>query len=94
MGRYEKNGIMTGPWFDDFSVIPKSIHEEFAAAVLDNNKIVELNTDFFVSESYTDYFKDSMPNIYVCCMKRVFQSASAVICTVITQHITSRSAII
>lgn len=56
MGRYEKNGIMTGPWFDDFSVIPKSIHEEFAAAVLDNNKIVELNTDCFVSESYTDYF--------------------------------------
>lgn len=65
MGRYVKNGIQTGPWFDDFSIIPKSIHEEFAAAVLGNNKIVELNTDFFVSDCYTDYFKRQYAE-YLC----------------------------
>lgn len=30
-------------WFDDFSVIPRSIHDEFAAAVLEHGKVVELN---------------------------------------------------
>lgn len=65
MGRYVKNGIQTGPWFDDFSVIPNSIHDEFAAAVIENNKIVELNTDFFVSDSYTDYFKRQYAE-YIC----------------------------
>lgn len=57
IGQYYKNGIMTGPWFDDFGRIPRSAHEEFAAAVLENNKMVELNTDFFVSGAYTEKFK-------------------------------------
>lgn len=65
MSRFEKNGVMTGPWFDDFSIIPESFHEEFAAAVLENNKIVELNTDFFVSACYTDYFKRQYAE-YLC----------------------------
>ena len=38
--------------------------------------------------------EDSMQNIYVCCTRRESPSALAVICTVITQLITSRSAII
>lgn len=62
---YVKSGIQCGPWYDDFSIIDKSIHEEFAAAVLENNKIVELNTDFFVSESYTEYFKRQYAE-YIC----------------------------
>jgi hypothetical protein len=30
-------------WFDDFAVIPPSLHDEFAAAVLEHGKVVELN---------------------------------------------------
>lgn len=57
MGRYLKNGVMEGPWFDDFSRIPRSMHEEFAAAVLENGKMVEYNTDFAVAGIYTEKFK-------------------------------------
>lgn len=52
-----KNGLMEGPWFDDFSRIPQSMHNEFAAAALENNKLIELNTDFFVSSMYSEKFK-------------------------------------
>jgi len=31
------------PWFDDFGVIPKSMHDEFAAAVVEHHKAVEIN---------------------------------------------------
>lgn len=31
------------PWFDDFQIIPKSFHEEFAATVRENAKMVEVN---------------------------------------------------
>lgn len=65
MGRFVKNGMQTGPWFDDFAIIPQSHHEEFAAAVLENQKMVELNTDFFVSTCYTDYFKRQYAE-YIC----------------------------
>lgn len=65
MSVFVKNGMQAGPWFDDFSIIPQSIHEEFAAAVLENKKMVELNTDFFVSGSYTDYFKKQYAE-YIC----------------------------
>jgi hypothetical protein len=35
--------MLTGdPWFDDFAGrIPRSMHDEFAAAVVENEKIVE-----------------------------------------------------
>lgn len=65
MSVFVKNGMQAGPWFDDFSIIPQSIHEEFAAAVLENKKMVELNTDFFVSGSYTDDFKKQYAE-YIC----------------------------
>lgn len=52
------------PWFDSFKVIPLSMHDEFAAAVLENRKVVEINISamllnpkypkHFVSE-YLDY---------------------------------------
>ena len=31
------------PWFDDFKEIPQSMHDEFAAAVVENNTLVEIN---------------------------------------------------
>jgi len=37
-GRYT-----TDPWLDDFGKIPQSIHDEFAAAVLEHGKVVEVN---------------------------------------------------
>lgn len=64
-GKYLKNDIMTGPWFDDFDRIPYSMHDEFAAAAFENNKMVELNTDFFVSSCYTEKFKKQYAE-YIC----------------------------
>lgn len=45
MGHWqEKDGnYRTGPWFDDFRSIPQSLHDEFAAAVLQHGKAVEVN---------------------------------------------------
>ncbi len=31
------------PWFDDFRVIPQSMHDEFAAALLQHGKVFEIN---------------------------------------------------
>ena len=31
------------PWFDDFGAIPKSMHDEFAAAAVDHGTLVEIN---------------------------------------------------
>jgi len=31
------------PWFDDFSVIPKSMHDEFAAAAREHGTVIEIN---------------------------------------------------
>ncbi|MBF0244489.1 MAG: hypothetical protein HQL31_04375 [Planctomycetes bacterium] len=33
----------SGPWLDDFDIIPKSMHEEFAFAAVGHGKIVEIN---------------------------------------------------
>lgn len=33
------------PWFDDFSVIPISMHNEFAAAAIEHNTAVEINIE-------------------------------------------------
>lgn len=46
------------PWFDDFTHIPKSMHNEFAAAARENNKIVEINLDAVIlNHRYPDRFK-------------------------------------
>jgi histidinol phosphatase-like PHP family hydrolase len=31
------------PWLDDFTVIPQSLHDEFAAALLEHGKVFEIN---------------------------------------------------
>jgi histidinol phosphatase-like PHP family hydrolase len=37
------NRHLAEPWFDDFKAIPESIHDEFAAAVVENDTLVEIN---------------------------------------------------
>ena len=45
MGYWQDDGgnYYAEPWFDDFSAIPKSMHDEFAAAVMEHDKVVEIN---------------------------------------------------
>ncbi len=51
-GRYT-----TYPWLDDFSRIPGSMHDEFAAAVLQHKKLVEINLDAcLLNETYPPTF--------------------------------------
>lgn len=46
------------PWFDDFRVIPKGMHAEFAAAVKEHGKVVEINLDaMLLGHDYTQKFK-------------------------------------
>ena len=46
------------PWYDDFSIIPKSMHDEFTSAAKENGKMVEMNLDFIYNNGYTDKFKN------------------------------------
>jgi len=39
----EKGRYLTLPWFDDFRVIPRSMHDEFAAAAVEHGTAVEIN---------------------------------------------------
>ncbi|MCM8821413.1 MAG: PHP domain-containing protein [Candidatus Omnitrophica bacterium] len=46
------------PWFEDFRVIPSSMHDEFADAVVKNNKIVEINLHaILLHPAYPEKFK-------------------------------------
>lgn len=46
------------PWLDDFGKIPRSMHEEFAAAARQHGKVVEINLQaMLVTANYTDGFK-------------------------------------
>lgn len=44
-------------WFDDFGVIPQSMHDEFAAALLQYDKCAEINSSFFTTTWFDDKFK-------------------------------------
>ncbi len=60
MGPYKnkENQYATLPWFDDFTVIPNSIHKEFANALIENNSYHEINLGAIVlSPAYTEKFK-------------------------------------
>lgn len=47
----------TEPWFDDFGVIPKSMHKEFAAAAIENDTAVEINIETnLLNPRYPDGF--------------------------------------
>lgn len=56
-------------WYQDFNVIPQSMHDEFAAAVLENGKCVEMNTSVLRSGNYSDKFR----NQYVEYMRMLFE---------------------
>ncbi len=48
----------TLPWFDDFKIIPKSIHNEFANALIENSKFHEINlAAILLSNHYEKKFK-------------------------------------
>ncbi len=54
----EKGVYDTLPWFDDFGVIPMSVHDEFAAAMIENDACMEWNIlSFIVTNEYTEKFK-------------------------------------
>lgn len=47
------DGMYRGdPWLDDFGKIPRSMHDEFAAAVRQNRKVVEINGLAMVENPY------------------------------------------
>ena len=45
-----------GLWYEDFSVIPRSMHDELAAALLENGKYIECNTDPAISAKGNEKF--------------------------------------
>ncbi|MBN2852132.1 MAG: PHP domain-containing protein [Clostridia bacterium] len=54
----ERNLYTTLPWFDDFKVIPQSIHVELAEALIKNGKFHEVNLSaILLSNHYTEHFK-------------------------------------
>ncbi|MHC4886878.1 MAG: PHP domain-containing protein [Planctomycetota bacterium] len=41
----DEGNYLSDPWLDDFGKIPLSMHDEFAAAVVENEKAVEINLE-------------------------------------------------
>ena len=46
-----------GIWYEDFSVIPRSMNADIAAALKENKKYVECNSHFFYDERTTEKFR-------------------------------------
>jgi len=60
MGHWaDENGCFNAePWFDDFGVIPTSMHDEFAAASIQLGKVIEINLEaMLLSPVYPENFK-------------------------------------
>ena len=45
------------PWLADFSIVPQSMHDEFAAAARENGKIVEANASIVFSDKGGDRWR-------------------------------------
>jgi len=60
MGAWEdSDGVYrTLPWFDNFKVIPESLHREFAGAVIEHHKAVEINAEMLVAPNYPQHFPE------------------------------------
>ena len=58
-----------GIWYEDFSVIPQSMHLELAAALKENRKYVECNSHFFCSAKATETFKHQ----YAAFLRELFE---------------------
>ena len=55
----------TDPWFDDFGKIPKAIHNEFASAAIQHDKVVEINISaILLNPHYPERFKRAILGIY------------------------------
>ena len=59
-----------GIWYEDFSVIPASMHNEFAAALKENGKYVECNSHFFRAERTTEQFRHQ----YAAFLRMLFET--------------------
>ncbi len=59
-GYWENNNIERyQPWFDDFGAIPRSMHDEFASAIIENGKLVEINLSaMLLHPRYPEKFKE------------------------------------
>ena len=44
-------------WYEDFSVVPASMHEELASALLENGKYAECNAGLFVAKATCEKFR-------------------------------------
>lgn len=44
-------------WYGDFSMVPASMHDELAAALLENGKYAECNAGMFNARDTSDYFR-------------------------------------
>ena len=52
-GRYT-----TDPWLDDFRRVPVSMHDEFAAALVEHRTVAEINIDaMLLNKAYTECFR-------------------------------------
>ena len=68
-GYWKKNIAEFEPWFHDFTVIPQSMHDEFASAVVENKKIVEINLHaILLHPRYPEKFKRQYLD-YLCFLK-------------------------
>jgi len=58
-GHFEDaDGRFTGkPWFDDFKVIPQSVHDEFIAALIANHKAAEINPGVLLTHYYPEAWR-------------------------------------
>ncbi len=53
-----QHNLSAEPWFDDFTCIPESMHDEFAAAAIEHGKKVELNLNaLLLNPHYPEGFK-------------------------------------
>lgn len=59
----------TGIWYDDFSVIPRSMNADIAAALKENKKYVECNPGVFCSSKASEKFQ----NQYVEFIRELFE---------------------
>lgn len=53
----EDGKYTTLPWLDDFTVIPESMHLEFAAAVIQHDTAVEINAEMLLAPNYPEHFR-------------------------------------
>ena len=63
-----------GIWYEDFSVIPRSMKMDVAAALKENGKSVECNSHFFHTENATEKFR----NQYAEFLRELFEMGISV----------------